>query len=50
MKPGERRDLYSSNQVLYVYHDTIDATGDSAEVGAPHLHCGAEAIGSVQWI
>ncbi|WP_347955798.1 BREX-1 system phosphatase PglZ type A [Gordonia aichiensis] len=29
-KPAERRDLYSSNQVLYVYHDTIDATGDKA--------------------
>lgn len=31
MKPAERRDLYSSHQVLYVYHDTIDATGDSAK-------------------
>lgn len=31
MKPAERRDLYSSNQVLYVYHDTIDATGDSSK-------------------
>ena len=31
MKPSERRDLYSSHQVLYVYHDTIDATGDSAK-------------------
>ncbi|WP_282859948.1 BREX-1 system phosphatase PglZ type A [Pseudoclavibacter helvolus] len=30
MKPGDRRDLYASNQVLYVYHDTIDATGDKA--------------------
>lgn len=31
MKPAERRVLYSSHQVLYVYHDTIDATGDSAK-------------------
>ena len=31
MRPAERRDLYSSHQVLYVYHDTIDATGDSAK-------------------
>lgn len=31
MKPGERREAYSSNQVLYVYHDTIDATGDNAK-------------------
>ena len=31
MNPAERRDLYSSHQVLYVYHDTIDATGDSAK-------------------
>lgn len=31
MKPAERRDLYSSHQVLYVFHDTIDATGDSAK-------------------
>ncbi|RMI28950.1 BREX-1 system phosphatase PglZ type A [Nocardia stercoris] len=31
MKPAERRELYSSHQVLYVYHDTIDATGDSAK-------------------
>ena len=30
MKPAERRDLYSSHQVLYVYHDTIDATGGKA--------------------
>lgn len=29
MKPAERRDLYASKQLLYVYHDTIDATGDS---------------------
>src|SRR5699024_11226440 len=27
LKPSERRDLYSAHQVLYVYHDTIDATG-----------------------
>ncbi len=31
MKPGERRELYSSHQVLYLYHDTIDATGDNAK-------------------
>ncbi|MFC9773621.1 MULTISPECIES: BREX-1 system phosphatase PglZ type A [unclassified Pseudarthrobacter] len=31
MKPVERRELYSSHQVLYVYHDTIDATGDNAK-------------------
>lgn len=31
MKPAERRDLYLSNQVLYVYHDTIDATGDNSK-------------------
>ena len=30
MKPAERRDLYAAHQVLYVYHDTIDATGDKA--------------------
>ena len=30
MKPAERRELYSAHQVLYVYHDTIDATGDKA--------------------
>ena len=30
MKPVERRDLYAAHQVLYVYHDTIDATGDKA--------------------
>jgi uncharacterized protein (TIGR02687 family) len=31
MKPAERRELYSSHQVIYVYHDTIDATGDSSK-------------------
>lgn len=31
MKPSERRELYSSHQVVYVYHDTIDATGDSSK-------------------
>lgn len=30
MKPAERRQLVSANQVLFVYHDTIDATGDKA--------------------
>jgi uncharacterized protein (TIGR02687 family) len=27
---AERRDLYASHQVLYVYHDVIDAIGDKA--------------------
>lgn len=30
MKPAERRQLLTANQVLFVYHDTIDATGDKA--------------------
>lgn len=44
MKPGERRDLYAANQVLYVYHDTIDATGDSAKSEHRTLTAAAEAI------
>ncbi|MFS4491128.1 BREX-1 system phosphatase PglZ type A [Dietzia kunjamensis] len=28
LNPEERRELFKSNRVLYVYHDVIDATGD----------------------
>lgn len=44
MKPGDRRDLYAANQVLYVYHDTIDATGDSAKSEHRTFTAAAEAI------
>lgn len=44
MKPNERRDLYASNQVLYVYHDTIDATGDKAVSEHRTFKAAADAI------
>jgi uncharacterized protein (TIGR02687 family) len=44
MKPGERRDLYAANQVLYVYHDTIDATGDKAVSEHRTFKAAADAI------
>ncbi|WP_341258305.1 BREX-1 system phosphatase PglZ type A [Gordonia malaquae] len=44
MKPAERRDLYSSHQVLYVYHDTIDATGDKAVSEHRTFAAAADAI------
>ncbi|QHD86037.1 BREX-1 system phosphatase PglZ type A [Gordonia sp. JH63] len=44
MKPADRRDLYSSNQVLYVYHDTIDATGDKAVSEHRTFTAAADAI------
>lgn len=44
MKPVERRDLFAANQVLYVYHDTIDATGDSAKSEHRTFTAAAEAI------
>lgn len=44
MKPGDRRDLYASNQVLYVYHDTIDATGDKAVSEHRTFTAAADAI------
>lgn len=28
LAPDQRRDLFKANQVLYIYHDRIDATGD----------------------
>ena len=28
LSPEERRELFKNNQVLYIYHDRIDATGD----------------------
>ena len=28
LSPEERRELFKSNRVLYIYHDVIDATGD----------------------
>lgn len=44
MKPKERRDLYAAHQVLYVYHDTIDATGDNAKSEHRTFNAAAEAI------
>ena len=44
MKPGDRRDLYAANQVLYVYHDTIDATGDKAVSEHRTFNAAADAI------
>ncbi|OZF48314.1 TIGR02687 family protein [Rhodococcus sp. 14-2470-1b] len=44
MRPADRRDLYSSNQVLYVYHDTIDATGDKAVSEHRTFTAAADAI------
>ncbi|MGP9503216.1 BREX-1 system phosphatase PglZ type A [Specibacter sp. AOP5-B1-6] len=44
MKPVERRDLYGANQVLYVYHDTIDATGDKAVSEHRTFKAAADAI------
>lgn len=44
MKPAERRDLYAAHQVLYVYHDTIDATGDKAVSEHRTFKAAADAI------
>jgi uncharacterized protein (TIGR02687 family) len=44
MKPAERRDLYGANQMLYVYHDTIDATGDKAVSEHRTFKAAADAI------
>ncbi|WP_258190682.1 BREX-1 system phosphatase PglZ type A [Arthrobacter sp. PAMC25284] len=44
MKPAERRDLYAGHQVLYVYHDTIDATGDKAVSEHRTFKAAADAI------
>ncbi|TSE15059.1 BREX-1 system phosphatase PglZ type A [Arthrobacter sp. KBS0703] len=44
MKPSERRDLYAAHQVLYVYHDTIDATGDKAVSEHRTFKAAADAI------
>lgn len=44
MKPGERRDLYGANQVLYVYHDTVDAIGDKAASEHRTFKAAADAI------
>lgn len=44
LKPSERRDLYTAHQVLYVYHDTIDATGDKAVSEHRTFKAAAEAI------
>lgn len=44
MKPSDRRDLYTSNQVLYVYHDTIDATGDNSKSEHRTFAAVAEAL------
>lgn len=44
MRPAERRDLYAAHQVLYVYHDTIDATGDKAVSEHRTFKAAADAI------
>ncbi|THE19333.1 BREX-1 system phosphatase PglZ type A [Kocuria rosea] len=44
MKPPERRNLYAAHQVLYVYHDTIDATGDKAVSEHRTFKAAADAI------
>ncbi len=44
MKPAERRDLYAAHQVLYVYHDTIDAAGDKAASEHRTFKAAADAI------
>lgn len=44
LKPGARRDLYAAHQVLYVYHDTIDATGDKAASEHRTFNAAADAI------
>lgn len=44
MKPAERRDHYAAHQVLYVYHDTIDATGDKAVSEHRTFKAAADAI------
>lgn len=44
MKAGDRRDLYAAHQVLYVYHDTIDATGDKAVSEHRTFAAAADAI------
>ncbi|WP_285728073.1 BREX-1 system phosphatase PglZ type A [Psychromicrobium xiongbiense] len=44
MRNDERRELYSLHQVLYVYHDTIDATGDKAASERRTFKAAAEAI------
>lgn len=44
MKPSERRDLYAEHQVMYVYHDTIDATGDKAVSEHRTFKAAADAI------
>lgn len=47
MKPAERRDLYASHQVLYVYHDTIDATGDKAASEHRTFKAAADAMDEI---
>jgi len=44
LKPSERRDLYAEHQVLYIYHDTIDATGDKAVSEHRTFKAAADAI------
>jgi uncharacterized protein (TIGR02687 family) len=44
MKPAERRELHAAHQVLYVYHDTIDATGDKAVSEHRTFKSAADAI------
>lgn len=44
MPRGELRELYSAHQVLYVYHDRIDATGDKARTERQVFEAANEAL------
>lgn len=44
MTRGELRELYGAHQVLYVYHDRIDAAGDKAQTERQVFEAAKEAI------
>lgn len=47
LSPEERRELFRSNRVLYVYHDVIDATGDKQGTERRVFEAVEQALGAL---
>lgn len=47
LSPDERRELFKSNRVLYVYHDVIDATGDKQGTERRVFEAAEQALGEL---
>lgn len=47
LSPDERRELFKSNRVLYIYHNVIDATGDKPGTERSVFEAAEQALGEL---